>query len=66
LTNYGKPVSSIQDETFEWDDKKAARNWRDHAISFEMGRAAFNDGFAVIRVDNYHDDEENDLPCSAW
>jgi uncharacterized protein len=51
----------MYDEAFEWDDKKAAENWRDHAISFEMARAAFNDGFAVIRVDSHHDDREERL-----
>lgn len=37
----------MQDEFFEWDDAKAARNWRDHAVSFEMARGAFSDGFAL-------------------
>ena len=26
------------DENFAWDDDKAARNWRDHAVTFEMAR----------------------------
>lgn len=41
----------MQDEHFEWDDEKAATNWRDHAVSFEMAREAFRDAFAVEWVD---------------
>jgi uncharacterized DUF497 family protein len=48
----------MQDETFEWDDIKAAANLRDHGTSFEMAREAFNDGFAVERIDSHHDDPE--------
>ncbi len=29
---------TMQDEDFEWEDAKAARNQRDHAISFAMAR----------------------------
>ena len=52
---------TMRDEAFEWDDKKAARNWRNHRISFEMAREAFNDSFAVVRVDEHHDDNEERL-----
>jgi uncharacterized protein len=48
----------MRDESFEWDDKKAARNWRSHGIWFEMAREAFKDGFAVVRVDEYHNGNE--------
>jgi uncharacterized protein len=41
----------MQDETFIWDDNKAAGNWRDHGVSFEMARDAFSDPFAVEWVD---------------
>jgi uncharacterized DUF497 family protein len=37
----------MDDEIFAWDDDKAAQNWRDHAVSFEMAREAFRDPFAV-------------------
>lgn len=37
----------MQDDHFEWDDDKAARNWRDHAVTFAMAREAFQDPFAV-------------------
>ena len=48
----------MQDEAFEWDDDKAARNWRDHGITFEMARDAFRDPFAVEWVDDRHGDNE--------
>jgi uncharacterized DUF497 family protein len=41
----------MQDETFVWDDGKAAGNWRDHGVSFEMARDAFSGPFAVEWVD---------------
>jgi uncharacterized DUF497 family protein len=49
----------MQDETFVWDDDKAAGNWRDHGVSFEMARDAFSDPFAVEWVDaEQHPHEE--------
>jgi uncharacterized DUF497 family protein len=48
----------MQDDDFEWDDIKAADNERDHGISFEMARAAFNDAFSIERVDRGHNDPE--------
>ena len=37
----------MQDGAFEWDDAKAAENWRNHAVKFETAREAFRDAFAV-------------------
>jgi uncharacterized DUF497 family protein len=37
---------------FEWDDRKAAANYAKHGISFETAREAFNDPFAIERVDD--------------
>jgi uncharacterized DUF497 family protein len=37
----------MEDEDFAWDDDKAARNWRDHAVTFEMAREVFRDPFAI-------------------
>ena len=51
----------MHDESFEWDDRKAAANWRNHGISFEMAREAFKDSFAVVRVDPHHDGSEERL-----
>jgi uncharacterized DUF497 family protein len=42
----------MQDDHFEWDDIKAARNWREHDISFAMAREVFKDIFAVDWDDN--------------
>ena len=41
----------MRDEEFEWHDDKAAQNLATHGISFEMARLAFDDAFAVERVD---------------
>jgi uncharacterized DUF497 family protein len=38
--------------TFEWDAAKAASNWRDHGITFEMARGIFQDPFAIEWVDD--------------
>jgi uncharacterized DUF497 family protein len=38
-------------DEFEWDDDKAAQNLATHGISFEAARLAFDDTFAVERVD---------------
>jgi uncharacterized protein len=48
----------MQDEHFEWDDDKAAQNWRDHAVSFEMARDAFKDPFAIEWIDATQDTSE--------
>ncbi len=48
----------MQDEEFEWDDGKAALNWRNHGVSFEMARDAFKDIFAVEWTDDRHGDAE--------
>jgi uncharacterized protein len=42
----------MQDESFEWDDTKAAANWCNHGVSFEMARDVFKDIFAVEWVDD--------------
>jgi uncharacterized DUF497 family protein len=48
----------MPDGNFEWDDDKAAQNWRDHGVSFEMAREAFMDPFAVEWVDAEQDPSE--------
>jgi uncharacterized protein len=45
----------MQDDAFEWDDAKAARNWLRHRISFEMAREVFDDRFAVEWADDSQD-----------
>jgi uncharacterized DUF497 family protein len=49
----------VRDDDFEWDDAKAARNWRDHAVSFEMAREVFRDVFAIEWADDGQDDGED-------
>ena len=41
----------MQDDEFEWDNDKAAQNFAAHGVSFEAGRLAFDDVFAVERED---------------
>jgi len=41
----------MRDDEFEWDDRKAARNFRDHGITFEMARLAFHDPDCINRED---------------
>jgi uncharacterized DUF497 family protein len=48
----------MQDDHFEWNDAKAASNWRDHGVTFEMARDAFRDAFAVEAVDEGQDTTE--------
>jgi uncharacterized DUF497 family protein len=48
----------MQDEAFEWDDDKAAQNWRDHAVTFEMARDVFRDAFAIDWFDEEHSEDE--------
>ena len=45
----------MQDDEFEWDDEKAARNLASHGVSFEAARLAFDDAFAVVREDRRQD-----------
>lgn len=45
----------MQDEEFEWDDDKAARNLIRHGVSFEVARRAFDDVFGVARDDRRED-----------
>lgn len=49
----------MRDGDFEWDDEKAAQNLANHGVSFEAGRLAFSDAFAMVREDrrqNYGED----------
>ena len=55
----------MQDEFFEWDDDKAAGNWREHAITFEMARDAFSDAFSIDWVDDRQEDAEERLNMLA-
>jgi len=44
--------------TFEWDAKKAARNFRKHGVSFEEAHTVLNDPLAHIFIDELHTSDE--------
>ncbi len=48
----------MRDDDFEWDDAKAALNWQNHGVTFEMARSAFRDAFAVEWADDAQDAAE--------
>jgi uncharacterized DUF497 family protein len=44
---------------FEWDPRKAARNWRIHGVSFEHAAVAISDVFAIDWLDESEDYDED-------
>ena len=47
---------------FEWDNNKAAINWRDHGVTFQHAVKSFIDHFAVEWIDdreNYGEERFN-------
>jgi len=53
----------MRDDEFEWDDRKAARNVRDHGITFEEARLAFDDPDSIDRLDADPDEERYKRLC---
>lgn len=53
----------MQDEEFEWDDAKAARNLAKHGVTFEQARAAFEDPDCVDHDDADPDEERYRRLC---
>ena len=51
----------MRDDQFEWDDRKAAINAREHRITFELARLAFADTRAIDRLDLDETDEDRML-----
>ncbi|MGD0865469.1 MAG: BrnT family toxin [Rhizomicrobium sp.] len=45
----------MKDDAFEWDDGKAAENYANHGIGFELAKQVFRDLFAVERLDDRED-----------
>ncbi len=43
---------------FEWDDAKATENYARHGVSFDLAKKVFNDPFAVERIDDRQDYDE--------
>ena len=44
---------------FEWNEEKAEKNKKKHAISFEEAKSVFDDVFAYIFDDELHSFEED-------
>jgi hypothetical protein len=45
----------MDDDAFEWDEAKAADNYRNHGVTFEQAKRVFADPFAVERLDDRED-----------
>lgn len=45
----------MDDGAFQWDDVKAASNWANHGVAFEVARAVFEDPFALDWRDERRD-----------
>ena len=45
----------MNEDDFEWDPRKAARNHADHGISFEVARYVFDDPAAIEALDDRED-----------
>jgi len=50
----------MRDEQFEWDDAKAASNFKKHAVTFDTAREAFDEPHWV-EVDDFDHDEQRFL-----
>jgi uncharacterized DUF497 family protein len=51
----------MQDEAFEWDDDKAAENFRRHGVTFEQAKKVFEDPFGIELIDDREDYGEERL-----
>lgn len=47
----------MRDDEFEWDDAKAASNFRKHDVSLETAREAFDDS-GWVEVDDFDPDDQ--------
>ena len=43
---------------FEWDPKKAARNFKQHRVSFQEAMEAFSDARAIDEFDEAHSSDQ--------
>ncbi len=43
---------------FEWDNAKAKANFRRHGVSFDLAKTVFKDPFAIERIDDREDHDE--------
>ena len=44
---------------FEWDDEKAEKNYRKHAVTFGEAATVFDDPFSATITDENHSDDED-------
>lgn len=51
----------MRDDEFEWDDRKAKRNARQHGVTFELARLVFADSNAIDRLDLDEPDEDREM-----
>lgn len=42
----------MREQTFDWDENKAAANWHDHGVTFQQAIKAINDYFLVEWIDD--------------
>ncbi len=45
----------MNDDDFQWDDRKAADNYAKHGVKFEAARDVFKDPFALGHIDDRED-----------
>ena len=51
----------MRGDEFEWDDRKARRNERQHGVTFELACLVFDDPNAIDRLDLDEADEDRQL-----
>jgi uncharacterized DUF497 family protein len=64
LTHLLKSGIFMNDNDFEWDDRKAAQNYAKHRVPFELACEVFDDPFRIEELDdraNYGEDRFNVL-----
>lgn len=45
----------MNNDAFEWDEAKAAKNYAKHGVTFEAARDVFKDPFAIEQIDDRKD-----------
>ena len=46
--------TSIDGRLFEWDDEKAAINFRKHGVNFKTAAKVFRDRYRIAKYDEEH------------
>ena len=55
----------MNDDAFEWDDAKAAENWRRHGVTMRQGAEALADPFVIEEIDESEDYGEERINAIA-